>query len=1174
MPHEEAATEERSHLPGLLGSGGSDASGITLPGGDIGGATLPGDQPAGVGASLAGSKEAPQGAIGRLLDILLRGQFASARFARGLLRGELPPEASARGVLEAISPQERLSYSDIIQEDFGITNPVVVNGGGLVADIALDPTTYITFGVGTNIPKIGLRGIRVAQALGKAGPRAAKTGRALTEGIESVATKKVEKRAAEQLGEGARDTLARADIFSEQASLSREGMAALRQIERSIADAADPVELERRFARVLEREQLGIATGSRQARQFQAVTEDAQRQFAQRDLGARQKLVAEWEFSQLLASEPDKITKFLHPGGVRFAGKTVVSSNSLAKIRAAVPFLEQALSTVKELPPTKVLARTFRRNFGLPKAYVRLRDQLENSAKAVERRVSEEVGTLYAEVPTEARKRIRTFLADLDGETRRTLKEFRDVQPIDDAAERSIAQALKKRATDEALISGKLNQEDLVVISRFNTAMGEAAQLEGEAGLLKRLLANYTPRRFARMNFIQRTARRARGDLAELPTPYTPGNERRFIDDAQAIAAGFEPVDDLAALHATRLIEGQRAIRYTEFNEVVEALFGRGKTAAVKPKATIGGALKEASEFTLSGDLKGTRRFINDDLTFIGYNMLREGGDFARNAIRNFYLKQLQFFKKAATTFRPQFSGRQTLSNFAQNYLVLGPAATIKSLPGFSRTTGDPSAFVDSLMILWGKPQHADVVSGTGIRYRGEEVRDLALDFGVIRGMTIADDGPSGASGVVRLGISVGKRLERVEALRGLRRPENLKGAMRGLRAALTESTRYTHIPAFVEDTSRLTHFMSALRAGFSPEMAARSVDKALFNYLNGLSRIEEQFIKRIIPFYSFQRFAVPMLAEVIAKNPGRVINPVKAASQVFDAFGKLRGEEPLTEAERHVFPGWLMEQPTRFSGLDERQRAIFQTYNNMTPYDVVNALELTPSGNIDWRRTTMKGVLSAITPHLKVPLELAVERQFFTERILDDANPRNLRKVNPEALLTMLTAYAAGGVGGPKAALAGTAAAGAVARLGLSDDVLRLMLGYEVGRDPQTGEEVAYINPFQALVLPEIIPGLNDAFKLAQDDLSPLEKAQRFLFGINTFKLDMARERARRMEDLRRERDEEYRKLRKALREGRESSFSRTKRELEELMPLLEKRAELLTSSEVRRALTEEEAQ
>lgn len=71
------------------------------------------------------------------------------------------------------------------------------------------------------------------------------------------------------------------------------------------------------------------------------------------------------------------------------------------------------------------------------------------------------------------------------------------------------------------------------------------------------------------------------------------------------------------------------------------------------------------------------------------------------------------------------------------------------------------------------------------------------------------------------------------------------------------------------EDNARMAHYLAKRREGFTPVEAGKSVDKFLFDY-SDLTFIEQNVLKRVIPFYTWMRKNIPLQIAEFVKNPGK----------------------------------------------------------------------------------------------------------------------------------------------------------------------------------------------------------------------------------------------------------------------------------------------------------------
>ena len=89
----------------------------------------------------------PKGLLMKTIDYVNRPLYASAGFANAIAGGKGVEEALV-AASKGISGEERLFYSDVLNTA-GVKNKYVRAIGGFALDVALDPTTYLTFGIGS-----------------------------------------------------------------------------------------------------------------------------------------------------------------------------------------------------------------------------------------------------------------------------------------------------------------------------------------------------------------------------------------------------------------------------------------------------------------------------------------------------------------------------------------------------------------------------------------------------------------------------------------------------------------------------------------------------------------------------------------------------------------------------------------------------------------------------------------------------------------------------------------------------------------------------------------------------------------------------------------------------------------------------------------------------------------
>jgi hypothetical protein len=166
-----------------------------------------------------------------------------------------------------------------------------------------------------------------------------------------------------------------------------------------------------------------------------------------------------------------------------------------------------------------------------------------------------------------------------------------------------------------------------------------------------------------------------------------------------------------------------------------------------------------------------------------------------------------------------------------------------------------------------------------------------------------------------------------------------------------------------IEETSRLSGFIELLDQGMAPEIAGARIRAAQVDYGN-LTQFEKTVMRRLIPFYTYSRIAIPYQIEQMMQRPGGLLGTaVKAA-------GEMRGAEP------GFLPDYLKNTVAMPIGEATDQQGVptqrFLSQLGLPFEDLTQNL-------------SMRGLLGGINPYIKAPLELATNQQFFSGRKLSD---------------------------------------------------------------------------------------------------------------------------------------------------------------------------------------------
>lgn len=325
----------------------------------------------------------------------------------------------------------------------------------------------------------------------------------------------------------------------------------------------------------------------------------------------------------------------------------------------------------------------------------------------------------------------------------------------------------------------------------------------------------------------------------------------------------------------------------------------------------------------------------------------------------------LNAWKYAITLPRPGHHIRNAVGDASMTYLALG-------IRDYKRSARD--AF--SVMSLRNEYDGVDIVRALN----SLEVNELP------KGGTIISSGKYGdisAKGIIDAAMRGG-------FLPPARIVEDIYDEASPLKNALDKVTiRGGKVEDFVSGVSeyrdhyfRLQHFIQfihqAQRSGKHKnmdEMLAAASNEVLKWHpdVSLLSNFETKYMRRIIPFYSWLRGAVPAVAEAIALNPARVNVFNKASYNVAVAAGV--NPESLYDPfpEDQMFPSFLTEQ------MEGPQLKVGEEYfrvnPGLAPWDVMNMLGPNP----------IRGVMGSTNPLVRVPAEMLAGGAWGTGARIND---------------------------------------------------------------------------------------------------------------------------------------------------------------------------------------------
>ena len=199
------------------------------------------------------------------------------------------------------------------------------------------------------------------------------------------------------------------------------------------------------------------------------------------------------------------------------------------------------------------------------------------------------------------------------------------------------------------------------------------------------------------------------------------------------------------------------------------------------------------------------------------------------------------------------------------------------------------------------------------------------------------------------------------------------------------------HVGQAVEDLSRRALFLDQLHKGKSLEDAALHVKKYLFDY-GELTDFEKQIRDYAVPFYTWLRKNLPLQIEGLLSQPEKYAHTGKVLGKLEDATTQAGLSIPRGERPEWAQKQDLVQLPTTTS---KGERLLL---NPDLPFQDLDYLPVDAAshGKLGQAATdTFNSLLSMTNPAVKVPIELALNREAYTggEIVPEELGPDALIK-------------------------------------------------------------------------------------------------------------------------------------------------------------------------------------
>lgn len=205
-----------------------------------------------------------------------------------------------------------------------------------------------------------------------------------------------------------------------------------------------------------------------------------------------------------------------------------------------------------------------------------------------------------------------------------------------------------------------------------------------------------------------------------------------------------------------------------------------------------------------------------------------------------------------------------------------------------------------------------------------------------------------------------------------------------------------TNFGSQIENSDRLLHFVAQLKRGLTPEQAAASVNKFMFDY-SDLTAFEQNVMKRLIPYYTWLRKNAPLQLEMMIEHPERYAMIAKME----------HGIEHMTSRDERVEDRFLndfakdwVQMP--FSVTNSKGRKEPVLFNPNLPFMDIGRIP-----DVSQPINSLKEIFTQTNPLIKVPIEQIINRNVFFDQPIVEEGGNQLKRV--DHVLSQLAPYAAG---------------------------------------------------------------------------------------------------------------------------------------------------------------------
>lgn len=500
-----------------------------------------------------------------------------------------------------------------------------------------------------------------------------------------------------------------------------------------------------------------------------------------------------------------------------------------------------------------------------------------------------------------------------------------------------------------ALDTGKIDKLTNVVERKVyfdvKNLLNEVAIVEEKKGLLEKTLKDYITHLYENPQGADAIAKAINNGRASVLSRYAHSRRIPLLSIAEEL--GLNPVYDLKRILGARLMAHANAIHNADFVNAVANRYGKiakiiritkdikekaGKIV-VKEKALKAIDLLRDDYVRLSKVVVKLPKNMPQKLAvprhiaeYIGEALKKQTIDNeGLRILLKGYDRALNFVKRSVTVAFPAFHIRNARSNILNSFLEIGLGAL------------DPVSHKQTIDILTGKT--GVLIDRFGRKYSYDYLRKIIKRTGIMR------------EDLQRLDFTSAGGLEFLEAAK----------KYSPLRAG-------SKIGQFIENEARLQLFLYKIKSGNDIPDAVSAVNRVLFDYSN-LSAFERVALKRLIPFYTWTTRNIVLQISQMLKNPARQSEIAKTIVNLNNSF-----YTPIKQEEQKYLPAYLQE------GI------AYLTEKHGDDASILYGFDIPLEDVFQKIRHPIREFLIAMSPFIKVPIELSTGFNFFTDkRIKED---------------------------------------------------------------------------------------------------------------------------------------------------------------------------------------------